>query len=132
MFSHSKNSLMSRVTTVPILQKKKLRLGGLTETTGSGTQVSGCENNVLSTSPRKRLHFGIQQSRREDPLCHGEKRHIQLITGINGMHQLPREHAPLEAFYPQPRVRIISMPMIISVPILPSLKLQCSIQKTLP
>lgn len=31
--------------TVPILQKKKLRLGEVTGTTGTGSQVPGCENN---------------------------------------------------------------------------------------
>lgn len=32
---------------VSIPQKKKLRLGKLLGTTGTRTQVSGCENNVL-------------------------------------------------------------------------------------
>lgn len=44
MFSHLKDILVSQVIIVLILQKKKLRLGELRETTGSGTQVSGCEN----------------------------------------------------------------------------------------
>lgn len=57
---------------VPISQKKKLRLADIMGTVGTGTQVSGCENNALPISSQKRLNFVIYQWR-EDPLCHGEK-----------------------------------------------------------
>lgn len=49
----------------------------------------------------------------------GEKAHSMI--GAYVMHQLPREHWLRRLFYPQPHVEIISMLMITSVPILPSL-----------
>lgn len=45
----------------PILQKKKLRLADVMGTVGTGTQVSGCENNAFPISPQKRLNFVIYQ-----------------------------------------------------------------------